>query len=188
MTPAVTVIVPTTGRDTLGRTLDSLTGDGVEVIVVADERERPLPHVRDMVWQHGPRFRHLRHASDHMDWGGSARNAALPLARGQYVAFVDDDDAWASNAAETLLDAISGHPGEPLVFKMRYSDDGRLLWSTPSVQPGNIGTPMFVLPRAMALRARWDETVYDHDWRYLRDCLGGAEPVWREDVLAEIRP
>lgn len=187
MTPLLSVIVPTIGRDTLARTLDSLQGDGVEVVVVADEREKPLPHVRDLVWGHGPRFRHLRHQSTACDWGNSARNAALPLARGAMVAYLDDDDAWAPHASLALFEAISGHPGQPLIFKMRNAD-GSLLWGDPGVRHGNVGTPMMVLPRAMALRGRWDETAYDGDWRYLRDCLDGAEPIWCEDVLAEVRP
>lgn len=186
MTPALSVIVPTVGRDTLPRTLDSLRGADVEVIVVADEREQPLPHVRDLAWKHGPRFRHVRHASPACDWGNSARNAALPLARAPYVAFLDDDDAWTPEAPEALKTAISVHPGEPLVFRMRYAD-GHTLWGEPGVRCGNVGTPMLVLPRAMALRARWG-TQYDGDWRYLRDCLDGAEPVWCEDVIAEVRP
>src|SRR2546423_1592900 len=68
------VIVPTSGRSTLLGTLESIVSQlepGDEVIVVRDGAG---------------------------DWGHSARNAAMPRAKGTHLLFQDDDDQYANGA------------------------------------------------------------------------------------------
>ncbi|HEX7245027.1 MAG TPA: glycosyltransferase family A protein [Solirubrobacterales bacterium] len=47
---------------------------------------------------------------------GSARNAALAAARGDFLAFLDADDLWTPEKTALQLAAFSAHPGLSLVF------------------------------------------------------------------------
>jgi glycosyltransferase involved in cell wall biosynthesis len=97
MTPApeVTVVIPTRGRwPLLSVTLASALGqEGVdhEVVVVDDgSRDQTVARLADVG---DPR---LRVVSNERPRGvAAARNRALAEARGEWVAFLDDDDVWA---------------------------------------------------------------------------------------------
>ena len=97
MTPApeVTVVIPTRGRwPLLSVTLESaLAQEGVEhEVVVVDDGSRDETAVRlaDL------RDERVRVVTNERPRGASAaRNRALAEARGEWVAFLDDDDLWA---------------------------------------------------------------------------------------------
>ena len=71
----VSIVIPTTGRETLERAIASAAACADEVIVVADG----APHVG---------------ATVHVDVGapGLARNAGVEAATCEWVGFLDDDD------------------------------------------------------------------------------------------------
>ena len=57
---------------------------------------------------------------------GAKRNALLTMARGRYIAFIDDDDWIASSYVADILAAIKRRPGvDCVVFAGRLSLDGR---------------------------------------------------------------
>ena len=95
--PKVTVVIPTQGRwQLLRRTLaGALSQRGVELEVVvvddgsSDETAEGLVELGDQ------RVRPIRHdVSRHV---AAARNAGIAAARGEWIAFLDDDDLWAPN-------------------------------------------------------------------------------------------
>lgn len=105
--PLVTVILPTRNRaHVLRRAIDSVlaqTHRELELIVVddgsTDATAATLAGVAD------PRLRVL-----HRERGGgaaAARNAGLALARGDFVAFLDDDDFWLVQKLEKQLAAFA---------------------------------------------------------------------------------
>ena len=92
--PDVSVVVPTRDRWTLlDATLTSaLAQQGVnfEIIVIDDgssSQPPPMPALTD------PRVRLIRNAGPH--GVARARNLGIDQARGQWIAFLDDDDVWA---------------------------------------------------------------------------------------------
>ena len=76
-----------------------------EVILVDDGSTDSSPLICDRYSATDPRFRTL-----HKPNGGvsSARNAGLELAKGEYVMFLDSDDAFLPYALDDLMDVVAG--------------------------------------------------------------------------------
>lgn len=109
----VSIIIPVyNAEDYLARCLDSILNQDMtsfEVILVDDGSTDASPLICDRYSETDPRFRTI-----HKPNGGvsSARNAGLNLAKGEYVMFVDSDDALNEGALEAML---SGADGEDLI-------------------------------------------------------------------------
>jgi len=71
----------------------------LELIVVDDASSDKTPAIMERLKQ--PRVRYLR--SEKNLGGGGARNRGIEKARGKYIAFLDDDDEWASNKLRMQL-------------------------------------------------------------------------------------
>jgi hypothetical protein len=172
----VSYIVATTGRPTLQRALDSIelwTGD--ELIVVGE-----MGHARDA------RVRWLPSPA-RGDWGHSERNYAMPFAKGDYLAHLDDDDIYLPGARAMMDKAIHATPGRPVVFKIQWSD-GHTLWKDRQIKFGNVGTPMVVMPNVRHKLGKW-APFYGGDHAFLKTCRWkSADYAWRTEVLAHIRP
>lgn len=160
MPGSLTVIVPTVNRPTLPGTLRSADGAD-EVLVLPD----PSPG----------RTANSNRLRDH----------GIAQASGDWILFMDDDDRYAPGVFDWIRDELT--PGWH-IFRMRYTN-GITLWTDPSIHMGNVGTPMLVVPNRPDL-PRWAAVdVYEGDFHFAVACqqLMG-EPVWHEQVIAEIRP
>lgn len=110
VTPKVSVIIPTHNRPhTLPRAIHSVLSQGyrdLEVIVVDDASETmAAAEIVAGFAANDPRVRYLRR-----DIGGgaaAARNTALGAARGEFVAFQDDDDEWLPGKLESQIALIT---------------------------------------------------------------------------------
>ncbi|MBI5865090.1 MAG: glycosyltransferase family 2 protein [Planctomycetes bacterium] len=107
--PRVSVVIPTYNRAHLvGRAIESALSQTIvaqcEVIVVDDGGADQTPEV---VRAFGDRLRLIRR-----DNGGlaAARNTGIAAARGEFVALLDDDDAWTSGKLEKQLAAMERWP------------------------------------------------------------------------------
>jgi glycosyltransferase involved in cell wall biosynthesis len=106
--PEATVVIPTHNRwRLLARTLESALGQNgveLEVIVVddgsTDETPQQLGEVAD------ERVRVIRHESSR--GVAAARNAAIQQARGEWLAFLDDDDLWSPDKLRSQIGAARG--------------------------------------------------------------------------------
>lgn len=107
--PLVSVIIPAYKPQFLAATLDSVfaqTFRDFEVIVVNDGSPFDVEAaVRPYLER--PGFHYVKQAG-----GGAAvaRNHGLRLARGEYVAFLDDDDLWLPDKLEWQVQALAGRP------------------------------------------------------------------------------
>lgn len=106
----VSVIIPTYKRPgMLGRAIDSVLNQKyseVEIIVVDDNTDGDdfrLETIKFMErYVKNPKVTYLRHTINQN--GSAARNTGIVNARGEYIAFLDDDDFFLSNR---IVDAVN---------------------------------------------------------------------------------
>lgn len=115
--PVVSVIIPTFNRpDFLRRALTSLTAQtfqDFEVLVVNDAGV-PLEGVLE-AFAPSLDITYVRHGVNRDR--AAARNTAVVIARGRYIAYLDDDDSFRPEHLQTLVDALAD--GQ---HKVAYSD------------------------------------------------------------------
>jgi len=156
----ISFIIPTIGRKSLKRTVDSIKKrPGDEVIVMEDI---PPTHM----------------------WGNNRRNEGMAKATCEYLAFIDDDDWYAPNAREIMEQAISENPGKPNLFRMQFPN-GQVLWKNKEVLPGNIGTPMILVPNIKEKLYYWPgkrnmaDFIFVDRWNWPKENI-----IWREEIIA----
>jgi glycosyltransferase involved in cell wall biosynthesis len=158
------VIVPTSGRSTLLGTLESIVSQlepGDEVIVVRDGAG---------------------------DWGHSARNGAMPRAKGTHLLFQDDDDQYANGALAEMRRFAREQPDRIGIFRMRYLD-GRVLWADPELRYKNVSTQTFLIPNVPGKLGRWEcDGVRDGDFVFIEQTVAlQGDPVFCDHVVTHVR-
>ena len=125
--PAVTVIVNLyNGRATVAETIESVLAQTMrdwELLVWDDASSDGGGVVVTSCAD--PRIRYFR--SDAQVPLGRARQAAIDLARGEWVAFLDHDDVWLPQKLERQLDLAEARPEVALVYgrTVRFYPNGR---------------------------------------------------------------
>lgn len=112
MLPKVTVVMPSSGRSSAREAIDSVMSQSLvelELIIVLDpwQKSHPFP----ATWFSDDRIRiEIPSSSARPDYlparVSRLRNYGIALARGQYIAYLDDDNWWAKNHLQTLTDLL----------------------------------------------------------------------------------
>jgi hypothetical protein len=159
---SISFIVPTIGRDTLGRTLRSInTWPGDEIIVV-------------------------KHNPPSGNWGNAERQEGMEKAKCDWLAFIDDDDVYCLGHREIMDMAIKESNGFPILFKMQYPS-GRILWDEKKVKNGNIGAPMILVPNIPDMITPWDQIHSWADFQFVNHLYWHAKDyVWRDEVICQL--
>lgn len=164
--PTVSVVVPTHERaHLLGRTVRSAlgqTGVDLEVVVVddgsSDDTGKVIAAVTD------DRLRSVRNPT--ATGVSAARNRGVTEARGEWVAFCDDDDLWApGKLAAQLAAAEQAGAGWAYAGDVNVDDQLRVLSGSPPPDPDAV---MTLLPRVNPLGS------------------GGSNVVVRSALLASV--
>lgn len=168
----ITFIVPTVGRASLIKTLNSIEcWPGDEILLVSNGFRVRDPRARFIDCEPGG------------DWGHTERNFATPFATGSYIAHIDDDDVYAPGTRALMGDAISKADGNPIMFRMRFPN-GITLWRDKEIQCGNLGTPMFLMPNVPEKLGTW-KPFLGGDCAFLESCgWTASEYLWRPEVIA----
>lgn len=114
--PAVSVVIPAyNAADCIVNALASIalqTWTDHEVIVIDDgSSDAALLEAAIAPWRSRIRFHRQQHAG-----AGAARNRALAMARGRYVAFLDADDEWTPEFLERQVAVLETRPECDLVW------------------------------------------------------------------------
>jgi glycosyltransferase involved in cell wall biosynthesis len=207
-TPAcISVVIPTRGRpDLVTRAVASAlaqTRRDLEVVVAIDgpdpATETAVAAIPD------PRVRAI--VVDPPLGAGGARNAGVAVSGGEWIAFLDDDDAWLPAKLERQLAAIEASGvDEPIAFcpiVIRSAGGDRAWRGRPPaddepaseylfvrrsvrIGEGTVGTSTIVARRSLLDRVPFDPTVrryQDADW-ILRATAAGARLVYCPERLS----
>lgn len=126
--PLVSVIIPTyNASDTIEMTLDSIfaqTYKNHEIIVVDDGS---TDRTSEILWPLANSGK--IHLIIQENFGPSAaRNAGIMSARGEYIAFLDSDDIFATESIERRVKVLTDHSDVSLVFTdFCFGDDIKLM-------------------------------------------------------------
>lgn len=170
-TAIFSVVVPTVGRAALARAVRSLQDQlrpGDEVIIVRDLGSG--------------------------DWGAAARMDAIRRARGSHLLFMDDDDEFLPGAFDAFRSFAEETPDRVGIFRMRYQfhpsyPRRHVLWETPELREGNVSTQMFCVPNLPDKLGVWNPERAAGDLDFiLGTCALQGDPIFREEVVAVIRP
>lgn len=153
----ISVVIPTYRRsDMLTRAIDSVLGQtyaNVECIVVNDnivgDEHSQVLYENLKVYENDPRFRFLEQEK-HIN-GAAARNVGIRAAKGEYIAFLDDDDYWEKEKLQLQVDWLKAHDetwGAVSCLSRRYYN-GELAFAGMPYPTGNI--LMDILCRRMGL-------------------------------------
>ncbi len=110
--PQVSVVVPTFDRcDSLPRALDSVLAQSFSdfELIVADDGS--TDGTAELVEQDYSDVRLLVQENRGVS---AARNAGIASARGEWIAFLDSDDAWLPEKLERQMEALATEPGHRL--------------------------------------------------------------------------
>jgi glycosyltransferase involved in cell wall biosynthesis len=173
--PTISIVVPTTGRPTLTRTLASIAPQlrpGDEIIVVRDATG---------------------------DSGDTPRMDAMRRARGTHLAFLDDDDVYVPDGLEKMRRFARANPDRIGIFKMEHRT-GTTHWreGEPILRYSNVSTQNFLVPNVPGKLGRWQtqaqpaspDATWAGDWVFLTEtiALQGQEPLFVDEVTVYFRP
>lgn len=125
----VSVIIPTHNRPALlpraVRSVLAQTFQDFEIIIVDDGTESVTPVLKKF---DDTRIRYIKNEGRH--GGGAARNRGIKEARGEFVAFLDDDDEWLPEKLERQIQVLKEHPEAVASFSgvRALKEDGTFLY------------------------------------------------------------
>lgn len=186
----LSIVVPTPDGGFLGSLFESMRRqlrEGDEVIVVGDTHSDPLDEVREQVEAEGHRWLELdagRHA-----WGHPQINLGIEHATGDYLVFIDDDDAFTLDAFSNIRRAArSLREPVPMMFRFRSLRYGTL-WQRKEIEVGFIGGHEFVVPNIPDRLGRWTDR-YEGDFDFIVSTLEkwpADSLVWRQEIISVAR-
>jgi hypothetical protein len=130
---------------------------------------------------------------DSGDAGDTPRNRVIDGAHGTHIAFLDDDDEYRPGALEAIRRFARESPGRVGIFRIQYglfgtpwSEDGKKLIAT--------ATAMYVVPNVKGKIGRFGPVPGAPpgrlgDYAFIVETVAmQGDPVWRTEVIQEIRP
>jgi glycosyltransferase involved in cell wall biosynthesis len=201
--PSITVIVVTRDRPALlADALASVEAQSVAPLEVriADDGDVPATDVVE-----GARLLEVTLIPVEVRRAGAARNRAAAAARGDVLAFLDDDDRWRREHLQALSEAFTDPDcgiayRDAEVIRERVEPDGRRVdLETRTIardwDPGVMRHDDFVPPSALAVRRSWFEKLggfdesfgFSEDWDFLLRAERLGRPRRVPGVGVEIR-
>lgn len=200
MTVRFSIIIPTCGRPTLRRTVESAVWAGFdptldEMLVVCDGLEAHSKAVAATAGLDSFRLFATVKTSHH---GLFQVATGTMQAKGTHLLFWNDDDAACPGALSVARERIAAEPDRVHMFRMRVHRQnfpGPLLWKTPRVEIGNFSCQNYVVPNQEGRVGRWGakrytDVDYYADFDFLKTTLDARQEKesdirWHTTVLVD---
>jgi glycosyltransferase involved in cell wall biosynthesis len=154
----VSVITPTWQRHQLllNRCIPSVwaqTYPNVQHVVCSDG---PDPVLRGLLADADVTYAEAPHHDEHrMNFGSRARNNALARANGDYIAYLDDDNAWRPDHLDLLVKALDDNPAAGFAYSKLITHPQGTVIGADRPMYGGIDTSVIVHRRELLELARW---------------------------------
>jgi glycosyltransferase involved in cell wall biosynthesis len=189
----VTVITPTWERhDTLMHrcipSVEAQTYPHIEHIVISDG---PDPWLREHLTANltAPvRFAELPEHPEQSRWGHYARVLGLAMAHGDYIAYLDDDNAFRPQHIERLAADLDNHTVAGFTYSrmLFHSGSASVELGSPPPRCGQIDTSMIMHRIEILDTATWLPSLPTVDWDLVqRWMVGGIEWSWVDEVTVD---
>ena len=176
--PLVTAVTPTWQRHRLllSRCVPSAAAQGypaLEHIIVSDG---PDPVLRDKLAGRNARFEELPEHDPDAQWGHHARLHGIDLAKGDYIAYLDDDNSWHPDHVRLLTAALEDTGADFAYPLMAVHGRGEYVIGTDPPAEGQIDTSMIVHRRELLDVAtwRWYPGIPTIDWDLVSRWMAGG--------------
>ena len=198
--PMCSVITPTWQRHELllNRCIPSVQAQTyryVEHVIVSDGPDPELERKVSLVQFAGHPVRYLELPSPHPGgnrYGGAARRAGIKAARGDLIAYIDDDDSLRPGHVQAHVKALTASPAAAWSYSVMasYTRSGpwtEIGWGPP--MGGQIGTPMIVHRRELLEHGTWGPPSATEDWELVQRWMAaGQEYVHVPEVTIDVWP
>lgn len=150
--PLVSVIITTYKNEALlPRAIESVrqqTYQNIELIVVDDnDPKSPSRRATETVMEQYPSVCYLRHPENRN--GAAARNTGIRAAKGEYIAFLDNDDLYLSNHIAQCVEALQKHPDCDCVLCDVVKVRSGLCWEIVPAATGDLTKKLFFSETAL---------------------------------------
>lgn len=172
----VTFIIPTIGRQTLSRTLQSLimqTDARWKAVVVYDGIKQQLPIIDDRI-----EYVFLDSKIGKGNHAGKVRNYGFSFVKTEWVGFVDDDDTLDSRYVEWLdYHATKDMSIDLFCFRMTYYHPGGLCipginrHSLKSIPNGEVGISFAFKSRCLQEFGLKFKSSWIEDWYFIKEVM-----------------
>ncbi len=180
MTPKVSIVTTVFDRvaclDRCLRSVQKLAYTDLEQIVVSDAPPAPIvDEITRLVAQAGPRVSYFNLDVRTNDWGFSPATVGLREAKGKYVCFLSDDNAYLPDHFAPLVSALDADPDLGFVYSSCLYAGRKELRYCPPVGAGiDLGQPLF---RRSVLRQQFNDELpargcFSWDWELIGALMG----------------
>jgi glycosyltransferase involved in cell wall biosynthesis len=198
MPPKLSVIIPTIGRSTLENTLRSVYHQimyeidnvrDIEVLVIGDTHDDKFKDTLVFAESIARRYntKYIGHDGGVNCYGHPQRNFGQRIAKGAWLAYLQDDDIYTHGSFRSILASINTHPVCPRLFRTQTWQAG-VVWKTQDLTVGNIDADCIVTPNVQDKLGKW-EYVYEGDFKFIKQtCEMWNRVLWVDYVIAQGRP
>jgi glycosyltransferase involved in cell wall biosynthesis len=203
---SIAAVVPTIGRDSLRRTIDSILEQNYPVseLVVVNDSQAQIPLVKDEAVKGVPV---VEVYTGGLTGEGNARNVGVRSATASHVAYLDDDDVWLPHHLKMAVRSLRG-PAGPDVYscsailarpdgaricpKVRYTGHRPLIdffygaWSWAGRERG-IPCTSWVFRRELGLEFPMDSALTSSpDMWWLLQLAAAGHTIWQSSAPGTI--
>lgn len=193
--PLLSVIIPTCGRPTLERLLQSIRAQAppqeCELVIVGDTHDGTWREALAPVPALAAAYAASYYGHDgglHMV-GQPQRNYGMTRATGRWLGFSQDDNIWLRGAWDAIRASIREPPRIPRLFKVRVPGGFQVWTQEGHLALGHIDADCIVTPNTPARLGQWG-LEYTGDWDFIRDTvkLWRGRVQWEPALIALGRP